>query len=117
VVFVGRAERQQASAIAHLVADSDAHFGDNAGVWRLDNMLHFHRLEDDERLILGDVLAFRDGYFHDATRHRGGESPLATASTFTRDVVDAQRRRSPQAVAAALPFDDTAIAIGIEDDH
>src|SRR5437660_4580495 len=56
-------EREQLRAARDLLADLDMDVGNDARVRRFDDMLHLHRLERDQRLVLADLLTLHDGDF------------------------------------------------------
>ena len=98
-------------AIAHLFADFDAHCGDDAGVGRFDDVLHLHCLQDHQGLVLRDVVAFGYRNLDDAAWHWGGEASRGAAVSLTSHVVDVEWGRPLQAIAAALPFDETPVGV------
>src|SRR5919202_287715 len=73
-----RADGEQARAAADLVAHLDAHLGNDARVRRLDHVLHLHRFEHDQRLVLDHALTGLDRHPDHAGRHGRGKTPRAT---------------------------------------
>src|SRR5919202_3912486 len=76
--LVVRAKGEQARAAADLVAHLDAHLGHDARVRRLDHVLHLHRFEHDQRLVLDHALAGLHRHPDHAGRHGRGQPPRAT---------------------------------------
>jgi hypothetical protein len=90
----------------------DAQLGDHARVGRLDDVLHFHRLEHDQRLVLPHGVAFGDGEFDDTSGHRRGEAAATAGGRVALACFfDAERRGSKQTVAEALVLDDTRVIV------
>src|SRR5438105_3441785 len=111
LLYVGCAQRQQLHTAGHLLADLHAQLGDDPGVGRLDHMLHFHRFQHDQWLMLADSLAVDHGDLDHAPRHWRGEAagaPLRATPTG-RGVFHAHGGWAAHSVAAVLPFDDAPI--------
>src|SRR5918911_1728099 len=72
------AEGEQARAAGDLLAHLDAHLRHDARVRRLDHVLHLHRFEHDQRLVLDHVLAGLHRHPDHAGRHGRGQPPRAT---------------------------------------
>ena len=54
-------------------AGFDREAGDDAGLVRVDGVLHLHRLEHDDQVPGGHCLAFLHGDLHHRALHRGGD--------------------------------------------
>ena len=93
--MVDRANDQQLGPAGNLVADLNAELGHDSSVRCFDDMLHFHRFEHDEGLILGDALAGIDSDLDHAARHRRRKASWAAArGAIAGCFLDAQRRRA-----------------------
>src|SRR5438445_1414565 len=117
---VGRSDCQQARASGDLLTLADANLGHLARVRRLDDVLHLHRLEHDQWLVLPDLLTDLDGDLDHAARH-WCRQPSGRTAQATIGGGFLHRRRAPafEAIAAAPPRHDTPIAcaVFVDDGH
>mmetsp|Transcript_1276 Transcript_1276/g.3590 ORF Transcript_1276/g.3590 Transcript_1276/m.3590 type:complete len:282 (+) Transcript_1276:383-1228(+) len=70
-------EGKQQSALRHDLAFRGVHASDHDVRWRLERVLHLHRLEHDQRLASAHRLTFLNEYTHDLAGHRRMHSRLA----------------------------------------
>src|SRR3981081_4095541 len=79
---------------------------------RFDYVLHLHRFEHDQWLILGDPLALHDGDLDYSTGHRRGQSARATTgAAIARGVRHAKRQGTWQAQPGVGPSDAAAVPV------
>ena len=83
---------QMTAPVVTVAPTSACEAGDGAGLVGVERLLHLHRLEHDDEVALGDLLALLDGDLDDGALHRGG------------DGVAARRRRRPSCRGRASGF-------------
>src|SRR5688500_10160828 len=64
-------------AVGDGLADLRLQAGDRAGLVGLERLLHLHRLDDDDGVALGDLLALLDDDLDDGALHRAGDRVAA----------------------------------------
>src|SRR5437763_5417340 len=111
--LVRRADREQARATGDLFANLNAYVGDHASMRRLDHMLHLHRFEHHQRLVLDHVLTHFNRNPDHAAWHRRGKPPGATADApVASGLFDSRCGRPLQTKRASLPVDYTPVVVG-----
>src|SRR5437764_9716675 len=110
--LVRRADREQARTTGDLFANLNAHVGDHASMRRLDDVLHLHRFEHHQRLVLDHVLTGFNRNPDHAARHRRGKPPGATADApVASGLFDARCGRPLQPKRPTLPVDDASVIV------
>ena len=80
----------------HLVSDADVDRSNAGVVRRRHDLLHLHRLEDDERLVRLDGIALLDADLDHLARHRRHDAPVADGAggAGARGRLDLERREA-----------------------
>src|SRR5687768_10955254 len=86
-ILTGLCKGDELRAFEHLLAGAVVDLLHHAVGGRRNGVLHFHRLEDEERLAFGHLVACLGHHLDDFPRHRGGERARMRSLVRARELL------------------------------